>query len=1265
MNVNEIKSKIEKADLIVFNIFETLLFSYYGKQTDLFWHLEESKNLPGYARARINAEQIVKDKAAQSGGQVVSLENIYQELHASYQEVKNDEIELTKQTYVSNPEMQDIYLFAQQSNKQIALVADTYLPESVMEDILQKAGMIGYTRIYYVSSQDQSADTALYDKIIQEFDMSADQILCISDSSHAGLEICNKKGIPTYRYEPIRQSIGSNLNSAYFAILNESAKAEVAPSLIQGFVTHYMGANSGADYWKQFGYKFIGPLTYAYSQWLKDRLQQCKIDNVYFATEDGYLLKRAFELFDDSCEIKELHGLSNLFFVASVTSKEELEKVLDAVYEKGITYAELWNKLGINGEELHQKYKQRFSAQDQVIISDGGLNHVTDFWKENIDLLLGEVKNARENLISYLESTGIFKSICGIVELGLEDFWVKDLMSFCKTSACSADLVGFCLAAMDCKTPNLRIESYLFERGTAPTNKQGILTDPFVTSILKLVFSDPYYHDRQTEKNEQGFMSDDHRNSISDSQNFVICNLIQQGALDFVKDVISVFQKTPLNISKATALAPLKYLAYHIQKYDRAKIEQLFCNSPNEDGWNHRPLFKTGKPVMGIINPWPGDQSAEAEVLTRFKRAAEENELEYIMLDNFGHVLDNEQHMTNALVDEERLSFVLTTHYETPKVLNAFYYHTLWNPPEIPLNLDYYTKRVTDNYIMNDDFLVYDSGGMSNHLRSMLMNCPRTLEGASSLTASFPASAMLKPSLDNPMMFYCGMNWEKVVHGTNRHEGLFKLLDNTKKVKFFGPERVEAWGGLKPWEGYACYQYSIPFDGFSILKEINACGICLVLSSDIHRRAGAATNRTYEACAAGAVIISDDNPFMLEHFKDAALFIVYNKDNPADTFRQIMEKYDWIVSHREEALALAKRAQEIFVEKFSLDIQFNKIVANHPKRVEQIEKDLFAQDCKGKVLVTHVLDTNDVSEAEKRLNRVVQNVHQQFYPNIEVAVGADFAIEEAVQSFASANGACVRVFPMEIFDQKGTRKMTNGQAIRKMQRQVDHEYYMNAGDGEVWYSDHITTLIRAIEDSGTICGYSGTSFEDDKKYRRIEFFDILNLNHLFSMKEPQQGLTPGQFLFTAKAHTMLPDYLFDCLDGREHYAYASVLHYKFGEKLAFTRRMSLCFARSEKERSFVLPIEMQNRFIQDLVRFHLPEQSNMAMMEQLNDQTPGSVPTKRSLTDMLLMIPLKSMILLRYYRFRMRRLNPKSDKYHKFDEKYSAVLRQYNEYWGN
>lgn len=91
---------------------------------------------------------------------------------------------------------------------------------------------------------------------------------------------------------------------------------------------------------------------------------------------------------------------------------------------------------------------------------------------------------------------------------------------------------------------------------------------------------------------------------------------------------------------------------------------------------------------------------------------------------------------------------------------------------------------MTNNYLSNDDFLIYDSGGMRNHLQAILMNKPRNIKGASILTGSFPTSEMLEPNLRDPKMFYCGMNWEKVVHNSNHHEGLFKLLDKTGKVKF-------------------------------------------------------------------------------------------------------------------------------------------------------------------------------------------------------------------------------------------------------------------------------------------------------------------------------------------------------------------------------------------------------------------------------------------------------------------------------------------------
>ena len=80
--------------------------------------------------------------------------------------------------------------------------------------------------------------------------------------------------------------------------------------------------------------------------------------------------------------------------------------------------------------------------------------------------------------------------------------------------------------------------------------------------------------------------------------------------------------------------------------------------------------------------------------------------------------------------------------------------------------------------------MIYDDGGMSDHLQAMLIDTPRNLQGASSLIAGFPATATMKTNLDNPTLFYCGINWEKMIGATPRHEGLFQLLDKLDNVKF-------------------------------------------------------------------------------------------------------------------------------------------------------------------------------------------------------------------------------------------------------------------------------------------------------------------------------------------------------------------------------------------------------------------------------------------------------------------------------------------------
>lgn len=654
------------------------------------------------------------------------------------------------------------------------------------------------------------------------------------------------------------------------------------------------------------------------------------------------------------------------------------------------------------------------------------------------------------------------------------------------------------------------------------------------------------------------------------------------------------------------------------------------------------------RPSFGIVNPWPGEMSAESEVVTRIRKASLDLGLDCFALSNVGHILDENQKSTDEFIDPSQVDFVITTHYDSPKTIDAFYYHTLWNPPEIPLNLVDYPGRVTDNYLMNDDYLIYDLGGISNHLRSILINRPRTLEGASCLLPSFPASAMLEPKLDKPMLFYCGMNWEKIVHKTNRHQGLFEMLDETGCVKFFGPDKNPAWGGLAPWEGYKSYQYSIPFDGFSILKEINECGIVLVLSSDIHRKAGAATNRTYEACAGGAVIISDNNPFMEYYFKDAAIFIDYNKDNAQDTFEQIMEKYQWIKENPEEARELARRAQNIFREKFTLDKLLTDLFANHNQRAAIIAKDMFALDKKGNVLVTFVVNSEEPAEAKQHIDLIVSNIKNQLYKNITLAIACDQAIVEEVKGFCSSVPLKINIVPMALYDNKGSRCMTDGRAIANLQKMFQHDFFVNAFINESWFRDHITTLIRALEDNPeAVCAYSGRLHEDIDGYRRTDFFKKLDIKSIYNGASMPCA---GQVMFRRGAEDALADFMVDFLDGVEHYAYILLLKLKYKKELTFTKRMTLVYTNLRPEKiNSCINIHYQMRFIQDLVKYDLPE----------GGITGGSQVT----VEMLESYPVKLWLKMKYYRFRLYRAKPGTEKSAKLFNKYVEAKRNLDRLW--
>lgn len=1268
--MEKLKREIEQAEVVSFDIFDTLIVRLYRKPTDLFAHLEECEHVPGFQNARVAAEQSAREKAFQTGIHEITLEQIYDAMHPSYRALLQREIDLEKRMCKANPEMKAVFDFVLLQKKRIFISSDMYLPKEVIEDILARSGYQGYESLLLSSvTLRPKATGEMYEDLIMETCVLPCNILHIGDNYETDYQNAKKKGIQSYWYEPIQTVYGDNQNGAYFSILNQYAEKSVALSILKGMITYNSICEPDKDAWSLIGYKYAGLLMVGYCQWLKAQFDKEGITDIYFMLRDGYIVKRVFDQLYPNFKTHEIYGSRRMYLFARMERYEDIKSYVSSMTE-GVTYKSLYERLLIDNPDLYRLYVKSFPDQNKPIKD---LSNIHAFMKKYENYLLDVAKSERSVILEYLESIDLLgNKKCAVVDLGWRCSMLKGIQFVAEKSGVVCNLYGYYLGTHQFQTSGLRVSAFGINNGMPNDNRsiESVMNSAYIVDFLELIFTAPHPSVLKLRK-EKGVFSPVYQSvTVHEQERIDISRTFLNSILQFADEYEKLTKGFPVSISASAALLSMYYFDRQVSKYDQLQVASVFVFPGVGDDPTCFPLVKNWRGSIGIINPWPGDISGESEAIIRIQRAVQDIGLRPICLDPLGHILDEDQRATGNLVESKHLDFVLTLQYETPKLLDSFYYHALWNPPEIPLNLDYYTQRVTNNYLMNDDYLVYDSGGMSNHLRSILLNRPRTLEGASSLTASFPISAILEPQLDEPTMFYCGMNWEATVHGTNRHEGLFKLLDGTKKVKFYGPETVQAWGGLKPWEGYQCYQYSIPFDGFSILKEINQCGICLVLSSDIHRRAGAATNRTYEACAAGAVIISDDNEFMLEHFKDAALFITYNKNNPKDTFRQIMEQYQWIVTHKEDALALAKRAQSIFTKQFALDIQIRNLIERHPLRFDQIRKDLFAKNSQKKVLVTYVLNSQYEPHISEYLDPVFANIQNQYYQNIELGIAVDRTLYASAKVYCETHCTNARVVCVELFDEKNAKKITDGEAIRQLQERIPHDYYINTNSKENWFYDHITTLIRSMEDQNTLCAYSGTIFEDNSRNRNIHFFDTLSTHYLFDgINDANLRLLPGQFLFHADAHNLFPGFLCSCLDGSEHYAYVNIIHYKHRQEISFSKRVTLCFKENGLDkRSIVLSDEMQLRFIQDLVRFDLPEQGKVVTAVP-NGCPPSRGPEsvwsmRKSIADAFMLMPIKNLIRLRYYRIKMRKLKPDSDKYRAYESKYTAVLKQYNEFWG-
>ncbi len=487
-----------------------------------------------------------------------------------------------------------------------------------------------------------------------------------------------------------------------------------------------------------------------------------------------------------------------------------------------------------------------------------------------------------------------------------------------------------------------------------------------------------------------------------------------------------------------------------------------------------------------IVHNWPGQRNSELELIKRIISIAGKLEHECRIIDPLGHPLTIEgEHLERvAFVNLSNYDFCLNLHYVNPNLFDTFSYAVNWNP------FDYVVRNPMDGSDLPIDHIAYRTSCLESHDALLSAGSEEMDDFAASLnfiyrqhisdnrlclhTTSQIDGSIPFPDFKNFRIFYIGANWERQ-QSVSRHEGLVEKLDATNTVDFYG---VSKQHGIFLWEGVKNYKGELPFDGgTSIVEKSNQCGVSLVLHSKAHRRSGLVSTRIFQACAAKTLSICDDNSFIRKHFKDSVLYINYG-DDPAQNYQQIMEKVDWIKKYPDKALDMARKAHEIFVEKYSLEKEITHIFQNHDSNVKKYLANFSAGEPLLQVDVLYVHRENE------------QSVLDSFFDDLKAQIGVCprgvifVSKGQAGDIRKTASHLKIKCEVVEWGEENGHSLPLDGRLVaRYLAAHAESAWFTLYSKHSRWKKMHLTQLVRAGENKNPVI-LSGT-FVKNKKFSEL------------------------------------------------------------------------------------------------------------------------------------------------------------------------------------
>lgn len=429
----ELKNNIDKADIISFDIFDTLIMRKIFSPEDVFRLLEQRADAE--LGVHTNISQIRATIASQCES-CATISEIYGAIKKQTNlsdknivDIQRLEKDTDLQLCIARQDIADLYEYSISSGKEVYLISDMYYTTDDIKNILSKCGLTILDNEHIWISCEKKIDKVsgsmwkVYSSIIAEKERKH-RCLHIGDNVKGDVDNPKKYGIDTYYIMSGKDMLMNSSISQLASFVNT-----VSDSICLGLVVAKLfnspfklcstKGNVSFDESKIYGYCVYGPLLEKFLIWLYFNSRKDGIDKLLFFARDGYFLEKDYkivsELLDDGYrqEWCYLPISRRLMYMATIESEDDFKSVVEFPYVG--TFSEyMKSRFEIIVTEATSEYN------DRQINAVGDGEKLLEWIKPYKEDIIKEVERERKNYLRYLKESGNVGQVksYGTVDLG-------------------------------------------------------------------------------------------------------------------------------------------------------------------------------------------------------------------------------------------------------------------------------------------------------------------------------------------------------------------------------------------------------------------------------------------------------------------------------------------------------------------------------------------------------------------------------------------------------------------------------------------------------------------------------------------------------------------------------------------------------------------------------------------------------------------------------------------------------------------------------